>query len=291
MDDLLPKLVQELAVHSIRVHSDGSVVILDPNDSSVKQPPLAIAQAISKLRANASDNAQYALKVWANIAEACHATGAFPSNDITRRMFISAVKHLLKQSQQSVALKENGTFHALVSASRQDITVFSEEVQNKVIESRLVIDWVSHLVAYDQYRVELLEVYFAMRSHQQTKLAFGPFQRDLDIPEEKAIPWSLWKDHLLKTRGEQTPSNEEKDPRERDMELRTELGMDDTSEHGFLDEYDEIAHGKNFKKRMRNTMGSFWAHNQKDKDFGSVEFGARAWGDKNNLGPHEQGLK
>lgn len=278
----LHNLKKELAAHSIKVAEDGATIF---GINGPKQLP--IRDAVKYLKTHAVENAMYLMKLWNEASTVCTPKGHYPSDEITQKLFVAAVKHLLKQAANCRPLKENGCYHKLFKLAQSDISEVSHHMMSKFVEYRLAIDWVTHLVEYDDYRAELLETYASVNESPAVKTALY-FGRDFDNPGEKSIPWNLYRDRLTKHRAEPTPPNEEKNEIERSNEWRTEKGMSEVSEHGFLDDYDEISKGLNFKKRSRNTMQNIWEENQKWRDYSTVEFGARSIDDKDNLAPHEK---
>ena len=279
MDDDLAKLKRELAAHSVRVNPDGGVVIY----SGEGQQQFKVSEAIEHIRSKAAENGQYLLKLWHEASDLTLDQGHFPSNDLTRRMFISAVKHLCKQSMQSEALKAEGIYDHFREACRNDATVYSHSTMSQLVDFRLAIDWISHLVAYDTYRAELLEAYDHFRTAQTVKTAAGGTSRSYDFPEDKPMPWWQYKDQLYQ-------QGTDRGPKEQDRQRVKEDAVKDQGDNGtILDEYDEIAHGMNFRKRMRGTMLDMWQKNQIDRDPRGAQEGARPWG-STDVNPHEKTL-
>jgi hypothetical protein len=288
MTEPLDMLRKELAAHSVRVNPDGGVVVFGSGED-VRH--LSVAEAVTSLRSAAAENADYLVKLWhrASTVTRCE-PGHHRTTASTQRMFASAVKHLVKRASANNYLSEYGLDAKLGVALQRDVASYSQQQMDEVIDSRLAIDWMEHLVGLDHYRADLLETYAAVRDSGRPKLAYGPSARNFDNENERAIPWEQYKDTLMKHRSSPNEPGTEESLLEQNREFHVEDGQQDQSEHGFLDEFDEIAHGVNFKKRRRSTMYDLWLKNQKMRDPRGAQEGARPWG-STDVNPHEVTLK
>jgi hypothetical protein len=202
--NLWDKLVNELAAHQITVQQDGNVV-LHTSYASSKSGTFAPADLSRHLLSKAKENSTFLMSLWTGLIKLGPDHISHPGNEGTRRLFVSAIQHLVRLSGTSRILAKAGVHLILCRNLLEDVAKFSQDIMNKVIDYRLAIDWVSHLVSYDMHRAELVEA-LKLRPHIETtssstvmsKLAFSPFTRDFSYTS--AEPWTTYKDSLIDSR-------------------------------------------------------------------------------------------
>jgi hypothetical protein len=292
--NLWGKIVSELAAHRVGVRPDGAVTLQPLSPTSEDATYFASAkEAAAHVRGKSEENAEFLLSLWKQVAAALPTTiEKYPSNDGTRRMFISALKHLCVLAGTSKMLGHLGVTHSLHASLLEDSSGFSQDVMSRVVDFRLAIDWVAHLVEFDRYRAELLDALAmgkGVLNDPSVKIAsYGSNGRDFSIPESFGTPWFMIRSTLRNHRAEPTPDD---DGIDRSMRWRTEKGLEESpqGEHGQLDHQyerivDQVTHGRYFK-RPSGTMADIFDNNQKWMDHSSDGW---TFDQPENFGPASQ---
>lgn len=286
--DAIERLKDELAHLGVRPLANGTFSVRDHDGQFTGDADALRARCEAQSRRLVDLMAD----AWIAAARAATPGGPCPAHPSARAMFVAALKSLAKVASEHPAVSKSPARRAIEAACHADGARFSYDQMDRFVQARLVIDWAGHLAALCAYRAEVVEAYATVSAAPAKKTA-SIFGRNLDLPGESVIPWrTYYGDVVHRNRHEQPQTSREETNMEQHQRLRQDLGMVDQS-GGFLDHYDEIddevTHSRRFRDR-RGTMQQIWDNNQKWKDFSSVEFGARSWGDTSNLAPHEKNI-
>ena len=239
--DSWDKLVKELSAHKIKVDQSGQVSISRSGQAAHFS---SVSEAIQHIQTKAKENASFLAKLWTEVANLGHKVVAGPSNESTQRLFVAALKFLVKQSHEIPSLKK--AYAYMRQMLMLDITMFSEQMMSKVVDYRLAIDWVTHLVAYDSYRAQLLHAFSMGQQGQGVKTAqgFGSVPGG-NYAYTEATPWELYELPTERKIGEDpTPFDNEREFRFRSG-VKGDSGMED---------YDTPTLGKHFKAQQDSLL-------------------------------------
>lgn len=182
-------LLIEMNIQGIKIVPENNKVLI-----SDKEEPISPEQAIREFAVKAERNKSFILRLW------FHATRMFNDRSETsiseqsalRNLFVSSVKGLYHLSLCFDKLHEVGVTDIFYKIINDDPSYYSENVMNKIIDCRLAIDWVDHIIRRNEYLCQLIRAYILVNRQQKTLTARGvdgPFSR-LDLPmEERVFKW------------------------------------------------------------------------------------------------------
>lgn len=180
MNDLIRK---ELAAQGI-VPTDG-------NTCQWNGRRLSFDQCKKKLLSSAADNKRILLRLWTEVAEHLGQKETGEPCPVARSMFVPAVQSLYALASNFAKLHENGVVAALKQALNNDSNAYSRLIMSKVVEFRLAIDWVHHLVRRDLYLCALIDAYRrSLQDHQVVARGVAGPWSNLDLPmQERVFEW------------------------------------------------------------------------------------------------------
>ena len=152
-----------------------------------------------QIRLSAAKNKKLLLRLWTELAEQLAKRGTGDSCPIARSMFIPAIKSLCVLASNFKKLQENGVVDSIKSALNEDSESFSRLVMSKVIEFRLAIEWLHHLVRRDLYLAAILDAYRKSQVHPQPVVAsaYGPWTNVGPRMEDRVFKWSEIEDDVM----------------------------------------------------------------------------------------------
>ena len=123
-------LEKELIAHNIIV-KDNQVVFSTSSNSKTLN---SIKEAVDYAKSTSAKNSLFLLGLWKGLQKLVEPNKSCPSNENTKRMFLSAIKFLAKQAETSPILKSLDVNKYLTAILNQDITVFSQQQMDRIIE-------------------------------------------------------------------------------------------------------------------------------------------------------------
>lgn len=180
-DDIL----KELNAHNITVQN-GTVIIGDNN--------MGVNQSIKYYKDKSQKTYEILIDIWNEVKDlllnrSCRET--VPSSGIDS-IFIFAMQDLKRFLYLYPSLNNfNDILSCLQNALDADINTFSHECMSKIIEYKLAIEWLSHLVAKNLYIKSLLIAYKHAEPRKViAKGVHGPYS-NLDLPmQERVFSWT-----------------------------------------------------------------------------------------------------
>jgi len=187
---VLELLEKELSVHGVSIHP-GGIIEISGYDS------LPVREAISVFRDKAKGSYGIVSKLWTDLAsllsESSHMNSKPPEG--IENIFVYALQGLKRMMFLFPGLKDFDAIEKVLNESlNRDINHFSYKTMSKVIEYKLAIEWVSHLISRNLYISYLMrEAHFQRRQKHKTQAAGfqGPGPSNLDMPmKERVFDWS-----------------------------------------------------------------------------------------------------
>jgi len=180
---LTDQLIRELAAHGIHV--------IDGKSYHWKDEKFSFDQIRMSLKSITKDNKKILLRLWGEVSEVLQKKETGDSDEMSELLFVPAIKGLYVLSSQFKYLKENGVCESLKAALSSDSNSFSRLVMNKVIDFRLAIEWMHHLIRrnmYLQYLIEYHRISLKSKNVEASGVS-GPWS-NLDLPmEERVFEW------------------------------------------------------------------------------------------------------
>lgn len=170
---------KELAMYGILVTDETSTV--QSNGSEIK---LKIEEQILKLKKSTFSHKMLTKQLWKELKNALQniPVAITSGNEQTERMFIEAMKHLNR-----ILIEMHLDRRMIKSILQRDINVFSEAFMKKIIDYKISIDWLHHIVMVDNYRISLLKAYLNSGKESKEVLAIlGPWG-GLDLPMQERV--------------------------------------------------------------------------------------------------------
>lgn len=180
MIDLLEK---ELMAQGIRPTDGGRCIC--------RGQTLSLAQCEKNLLAALKENKRILLRLWVELSENIGTLGSGESSAMYLSMFVPALQSLYSLASMFPQLQNNGVVSALKKSLSADSNSFSRLVMHKVIEFRLAIDWMHHLVRKDLYLVYLIRSYTSAMKNRSVvaRGVAGPWS-NVDLPmQERVFEW------------------------------------------------------------------------------------------------------
>lgn len=180
---MIDLLERELKVNGIEC--------LDRNNVVYHGTTMPMRKCCGLLLKSSRGNKKVILKLWEDLSRELDNKNTGSSCSMTSLLFIPAVKLLYKLSQKFDLLKSNGTVDSLKRAVDCDVLSYSGKVMSNVVEYRLAIEWVNHLIRKDLYSHALLKKYCELcsRSIVVARGVAGPWSR-ADLPMlERVFEW------------------------------------------------------------------------------------------------------
>lgn len=170
-------------------------------------------------------------RLWTELAEQVSKRESGESCLLTCSIFVPAIQSLYALANSFPELQKNGVASSLKDALQQDSSSFSRLVMSKVVDFRLAIDWMHHLVRRDIYLRKLVSYYIQEMKKQQTAVAgasTGPWS-NVDLPmNERVVPWEDMQEDI-----EETTKDKQNQSRYR-MGLENYGNGDFSSNEGFV---------------------------------------------------------
>ena len=181
------EIIKELLVNGI-VLQNGSVIINDATSLSYKE-------ACRYYKNKAKKAYEILCDLWGDVVSVLqqrNCAQTLPSDGIDY-VFIRALQGLKRIVHLYPGLKEyDKVDDALCMALCSDINTFSYNVMSKIIEYKLAIEWLTHLISRNLYiRSLLIFAKYNKTLSVKAKGVHGPYS-NLDLPmEERVFSWSV----------------------------------------------------------------------------------------------------
>lgn len=148
-------LIIELAAHGIAIDENGQCSFYRNGEHKF----CGVEEYLNYLKGAIKKNKQMLVEMWTEVTDLISARSYVDigGSDVTQRMFISAVKHFYIMSLRFHALTKS--YPVMRNTLDCDSAMFSENFMSKVIDYRVCIDWLHHLIREDKYRMSLLREY------------------------------------------------------------------------------------------------------------------------------------
>jgi len=181
---LLGVLERELAIHQIR--------LLSRNACECDGSQMSINACVKKHKDASRNNIKIILKLWNELKDILKEENGGGTCSELREMFIPAIKNLYASSLKFSKLKELGISDCLKNAVDRDSDSFSGLTMGKVIDFKLSIDWMDHLIRRDIYICALLKRFREAARSKPVVVArgvMGPWS-NVDLPIlERVFEW------------------------------------------------------------------------------------------------------
>jgi hypothetical protein len=158
----------ELAFHGIRVMDDGLCLsYMEGQDQPVQS---SVRDKIHHIKYEMEADKEGLRVFWGKMLKALYA----PSNTLvggtptTEKMFVAALKHMLRFSKKYNFFKKDTKI--IQAALRKDVKRFNETTMSKVIDYKICIDWLDHLVHQGKYCADML-AFFEKHRHMMADAA------------------------------------------------------------------------------------------------------------------------
>lgn len=177
-------IVKELVAQGICPTDDG-------NNCQWKNQQVSFDQCKKSLMKSSLENKRLLLRLWGEMIEQLSKRDTGEPCPVAYSMFVPALKSLYALASSFGKLRTNGVVESLKSALNEDSNSFSRLVMSKVIEFRLAIDWVHHLIRRDLYLCNLIDAYKRSSLQMQVEASgvAGPWS-NLDLPmQERVFKW------------------------------------------------------------------------------------------------------
>lgn len=150
----LSYLKSELAMYGIRLTDGGQCEVFRGQNAT----PTTVQDEVASITDAVKSNKQFVRELWKELGELLKSApdSETPGNDITQRLFSSAVVWLHTMAGQFRQLVQEKT--ALSMALKKDVHRFSEAFMSKVVQYRVVIDWMDQIIRIDSYKLRLLKL-------------------------------------------------------------------------------------------------------------------------------------
>lgn len=192
---MLDILEKELAIHHIRLRGR--------NACDCKGDRISVLSCIKMHDQSAQENKKILLKLWSELCSLLEKESQTEANSCEELspIFTHSIKGLYKLASKFSFLRDNGTVVCLKESIDRDISSFSGLIMGKVIDYKLSIEWVHHLVRSDLYICALMKKYRMAVRHKSVVVARGvqgPWSH-LDLPMLER--WFEWEDVEEETSG------------------------------------------------------------------------------------------
>jgi len=183
---LYDDIKKELLIHKIALKGNGIV--------SFEGKSLPVSHCAGLFKAKAKASYEVVEKLWDEVCSLLSEETEAKTNppEGIDSVFVHALQGLYRMLYLYPGLLRFDEIQRQVGqALCRDINSFSYRVMSKIIEYKLGIEWVSHLIAKNLYiRALLLVVQFPERKEVSAKGVHGPYS-NLDIPmQERVFSWS-----------------------------------------------------------------------------------------------------
>lgn len=172
---------RELAVYGILYKDEEMCSVINGGDRFNMTLPAEQAT----LQKSIASNKQLFSELWGELMEmlASPPMTISPGGESTGRMFTEALKHMLR-----IAVEHGNKRAKLVIRNqlKRDINCFSESFMTKIIDYKIGLDWVHHLVQSDRYRLRLLAALVASHRPKEVTAIQGPWA-NLDLPMKERV--------------------------------------------------------------------------------------------------------
>ena len=172
----------ELAFHGIRVTEDGQCYSFMEGQDKPSQS--SCQEKIALLLREVEENKIIIKVFWKKICTLLlnKPVGLVGGSQSTEKMFVASLKHLLRFSKR---FKHFGkTSKIFKQALQTDSQRFNESVMSKVVDYKICIDWMNHIVQNGMFCVKLLKYFESNRQKQVVAQQMVP-GGSLDLEEEE----------------------------------------------------------------------------------------------------------
>lgn len=191
---MLKLLEKELSIHGISLSPNGLVKL------EKGEVPLGHAAAVYKTKARSAYN--MIAKLWEDLSvllENQQPQQSKPPEGI-ENIFVHCLQGLKRMIYLYPGLSLFEQIEdSICSGLCKDVNSFSYKTMSKVIEYKLAIEWISHIIAQNLYIRYLLVTYSSIKLNKSTVIAkgvHGPFT-NLDLPmQERVFEWSSISDEV-----------------------------------------------------------------------------------------------
>jgi len=190
---MLDLLKKELAIHGVTVNQ-GNV--------KTKSGVLPVGHALALYKAKAKAAFELTEKLWNELSSILREPS--PRNGKATEGIDNIFIHSLQGLKRMVYLFPGlSNFiqieNSICFALSKDINEFSYRIMSKIIEYKMAIEWVGHIIAKNLYIKSLIAIYAKYLINKDVTIAkgvHGPFS-NLDIPmQERVFDWSSISDEV-----------------------------------------------------------------------------------------------
>lgn len=186
---MLDLLEKELAINGVRILQGGVVEI----DGKINLSP---REAIFHFKRKAKYFYKVVSKIWNDIIPIVNTVSinAGEPSEGLRDIFVNSLQEMKRLIRIYPFLENHKMIDfAIANALSRDINTFSYRTMSRVIESKLAIDWIGHLVKRNVYICALIGYTYSIKRQSKKVNAAGvggPFS-NLDLPlKERCFEWS-----------------------------------------------------------------------------------------------------
>jgi len=191
---MLDLLLKELSIHGVIISKKGLV--------KMEKGEVPIGHAISLYKTKARVAYKISENLWLEIKELLsnpNLQSSKPAEGI-ESIFVHCLQGLKRMIYLYPGLNDFESIEkSLDSSLCNDINNFSYRIMSKIIEYKLAMEWVGHIIAKNLYIRFLLVSYSKIKNNKQIVVAkgvHGPYA-NLDIPvDTRVFPWSAISDEV-----------------------------------------------------------------------------------------------
>jgi hypothetical protein len=173
----------ELAMYGLLIEGNNCDSIVNGHKVST-----SVGEQELKLQQSISDNKQLFNELWEEIIEMLETppVAIAPGGEATRRMFSETIRHLYSLA---IMLKQKRSKYILKIQLKKDVASYPESFMSQIIDYKIGLDWVHHLVRSDKYRLNLLrKIDKGDDRRRHVHAISGPWS-NLDLPMQERV-WS-----------------------------------------------------------------------------------------------------
>jgi len=176
----------ELAFHGIRVTEDGHCYSFMEGEDDPTQS--TVPEKISEIKYEIEENKRATIKFYMEVCKLLkqHQNGVAGGTTVTESMFASALKNLFRFAKYYKYFGK--TAEIFKEALSLDSNKFTESTMSQVIDYKICIDWMHHLVRNGSFVSNMLDLYQSNMSKNVT--AQNQMVGPTDYPiKERAWEW------------------------------------------------------------------------------------------------------
>lgn len=172
----------ELAMYGILLRPDGDCTVVRNGERQETN----VLQEVRRLSSEIKENQRLYDELWSEVVSLLTTRPAAISagGEITSCIFTESIKRLYRIAhkkglvQEKILLKEH---------LRRDVNSFSENYMSNVIDYKIGLEWLDHVIGADKYRLRLLSAYLRLKNNPKTVTALAGPWSNLDLPMEERV--------------------------------------------------------------------------------------------------------